>query len=112
VLVELLVALTLLGVVGNGAVRLVRGAVIAADRIAHLGAAQALVRDAAEALQASPCAPSAGALRDGRTEVAREVAGHGPLTAVELVARRIPPPGAGTGSGPRPLAARAAGWCP
>jgi len=109
-LVELLLAMVLLGIGASASVTLVRANVALTERVAFLASSRAVLREAGEALHVAPCTAVAGSAQHGRTELVWTPSVSGRLVALSLDAWSAPLP-----SGleaPRPLTAQLAGWCP
>jgi type II secretory pathway pseudopilin PulG len=108
--VELLVALLLLSVAGGGAVRLVRSGHEAAEQVAFAQQARALLRDAAERVQADPCVPRDGTQQLGRQHAEWSAVAAGGLSAGTFRSWLVP--SGVRGAAARTLEADFAGWCP
>lgn len=109
-LVELLVSTLLLTAGTSVVLALMQGSMTAADQLSQLHLARSLARDQAEALVLDACASVDGRASRGRTEGRWRTTTTGSLVVQELELRRPRSPGAT--QRPRPLEARAAGWCP
>jgi hypothetical protein len=109
-LVEVLVALALLAVAGGALARLRSATVVHADRDDALVLATALLRDAAERLIPTACAPDDAPGRLGRIELARVTE---PVSALRVQSITLQLwPHVAAGGPPRTLVAAVAGWCP
>ncbi len=108
-LVDVLVALVVLGLCGAATLDTFRASLIAMDRIAFVHTAHLLARDAAEGVHASPCDVASGVANRDRTTLAWTGTRVGPLASMVLDATSAPHPA--TSHAPRALEGRASGWC-
>ncbi|MCU0615963.1 MAG: hypothetical protein MUD17_02595 [Gemmatimonadaceae bacterium] len=109
VLLELLIALTLLAVASVALSRVIATGAQQADRLSLVRVGTALVHESAEGLALNPCATLVGMAR-GRVSVAPAAEVRGPLRHQQFdVTLRASPAFDGR---VRTVQAAAAGWCP